>query len=136
MRHSDNDGFTLVEVLLALALVGIVVGGLATALLYTDRLGARVYEGQQGRLSAQECVAVMRWYRDAHGFAALNAGTYGLDHATGGWTLAADPDTDGAFTRSVIVTDEDAFTKRLVCTVAWDEDGVAASSSLTSLLSK
>ena len=64
-------GFSLIEVLLALALTALIVTGVAGGLMISDRLVANSSGRTTARLMGEECLAVVRWMRDVDGLDAL-----------------------------------------------------------------
>jgi prepilin-type N-terminal cleavage/methylation domain-containing protein len=100
----NERGFTLIEVLLALALVSLALVGVFGGVLYADRLAARAYPQAQARLLAGECLEAARWLRDAEGLDALASGAYGLDDASGTWELTGAPDATGMFERELTLS--------------------------------
>jgi prepilin-type N-terminal cleavage/methylation domain-containing protein len=129
-----TKGFTLIEIVLAIALTALVVAGVSNGLIIADRVLAQLGGSVKARLLADECVAVIRWVRDAEAFEALSEGTHGLVRQDGAWSLSDAPDAQGAHTRSVIISDDGEFRKRVECTVAWGEPVRPASVSVMTFI--
>jgi len=130
-----SRGFSLIEIILALALTSLVVVGIANGLLLTDRVLSRLSDDVTALMLADECISVMRWQRDAFGLAALREGSYGLDEDGGAWQLTAEPDVTDGHTREVFVNDASEFEKNVECIVTWLQDGQPASASAVSRIS-
>jgi prepilin-type N-terminal cleavage/methylation domain-containing protein len=114
-------GFSLVEVLLSIAVFSLLVTALAGAYLYGQE--STVLAGNQSRatLLAEEGLEAVRNIRDA-GFANLVDGTYGL--ATGGnqWNLSGSSDGTDIFTRSVTIATINATVKSVTSSVSWQQN--------------
>lgn len=129
-------GFTLIEVVLALALTALIIGGVLQGLTYAQRTPEQVRTGQQARALADECTAVMRWMRNADGVASLSDGFYGLDAAGGRWQMVPNNDVLGDYTRTVEISHGYPDAVTVHCVVSWDDNGQPASVSRSMLLSK
>ena len=134
LHHAD--GFTLIEVLLSLGMIALVVMGIVTGLLYVDRLVVGWYPRTQARLSAQECIAAARWFRDERGISALPAGSFGLSSVSGQWDLVTEPDVHDGITRTVTVTDTSPTLKTVRCDAAWDDGGTVEHATVMTYLSR
>ena len=113
----NNQGFSLIELLLALAILSLAILAFGAGLLYANATRANAYAEERGDLLAQQCIAVTRFLRDASGFSALGAGTWGIERDAMGWHLVAAP--EGLIRTTVQIVDESISLKRIVCTVAW-----------------
>lgn len=121
MGFQKAQGFSLVEIILAVALFGLIVTALGGALAYGEEsmaVGGSV--GRAGYL-AEEGLEAVRNIRD-NSFAALVDGTYGLATTSNKWNLVLNtPDvTDNYFTRSVQIVTVDDKTKSITATVNWN----------------
>jgi len=130
-----TDGFSLVEVVLALALATLAGTVFVDAVLSTDRLAARESLATRGRLLAAECLEAVRWMRDADGLDSLTDGTYGLGADAGTWELLPGPDTADGFTRMTEISPAGDDEKSVACTVSWN-DGASQSFTITTLLAR
>ena len=130
-----EPGFSLVELLLALALMALALTAFVDAILLTERAGAGRYAQTQARLRVGECLEASRWIRDADGLDAVAEGTYGLDVSSGRWELAGTSDTADGLTRQLDIEPYDADSVLLTCTVRW-EDPASRSMTLTTLLAR
>lgn len=134
--HMRSNGFSLIEIILALALTALVIAGVTNGMLLTDETLRRAGVEVGARQRLESCVAVTRWLRDAGGVASLGEGTFGLDGSSGVWQLGGTSDTDAVYTRAVTISDEETDLKRIKCEVSWDEAGRTASISTVTLLGR
>ena len=115
-----HNGFSIIEAVLALAIVLIAVSVFAGALLYgSDSLTSR-HLRLQARLSASECLHVARWLRDSGGLEALPEGIHGLAVAGETWTVSGMSDINGPLTRQMSVEDIGEHEKDVTCSVRWN----------------
>jgi Tfp pilus assembly protein PilV len=123
MPTLQKKGFSLVEVLLAVAFFALVISGLVGSFFYGQISTA--FSGNRNRASflAFEGIEALRNIR-ADAFSNLPLVTNGGIAVAGNlWTLSGSPDTidNNFFTRRVDVTTVDANTKRATVTVSWDQ---------------
>lgn len=131
-----HKGFSLIEVVLALAVVGGVLVFLTNGLFFATTSLATLYPTAQVRLSAQECLTAVNWVRDANGYDALTLGTWGLLLSGGQWQLTSPSDALGQpFVRLVTISDYGDGLKQIQCTVTWQGTLVTRTQTLTTLLS-
>lgn len=115
-----NNGFSIIEVVLAISIAALAVSVFVGGLLYaSDTLVSR-YVRVQARLSASECLTVVFWLRDTEGFDSLAEGVHGLALDGGSWELSEERDVNGTLTRSVAITETDEHTKDIACTMTWE----------------
>ncbi len=129
----SEGGFSVVEVLLASTVFGLLVAGLIGALVYGQQ--ATNESGRRGRavMLAEEGAEALRNIRDAN-YANLVDGTYGLVQSGNTWTLSGSSDTSGIYTRSVAVSTRDTNRKNITSTVTWPQTvGTGSASVVTSL---
>lgn len=124
-----NGGFSLIEVLLAIAVFAMLATGLAGALVYGEASVAAASQRSQATALADEAMQVVKNFSDAS-FNTLTDGTYGLDVQTNRWILTSQPDTTSGFTRSVTISTVDQNRKEVTATVTWNQIG-ARPGSLT-----
>jgi len=132
---APTRGFSLIEVVLALALLTLAATVFVDAILYTERTAFSGSLVARGRLLASECLEAVRWMRDADGWDVLADGGYGLDDGSGRWEFAPLPDVADGFTRRVEISAYDADTKQVVCDIGWD-DGASRSFTVATLLAR
>ena len=118
-------GFGLVEVLLAIALLGLLFTIFAGVYLYGQESSVLAGNRQRAVLIAEEGLEAVRNIRDegAEGsFEALAPGTYGLAVVSGQWAFAGSSDTTGIYTRQIVISDVDTNRKDVVSTVSWQQN--------------
>lgn len=116
----NSRGFTLIEIVLALAIVSMAVTVFLGGLLYGSDTVVSRHLRVQARLYAGECVHVARWIRDIRGLDALTAGTHGLVLSGGSWELSGTSDESGPFTRTLAVGPESDGGRDITCSVVWE----------------
>ncbi len=128
-----NKGFSIIEVLLAVSVFGLLVSALSGIYFYGQESG--VLSGKRNRAVslAEEGIEAVRNIRDAN-FANLNDGTYGLSKSGSSWVLTPVPDTTGAYTRAININSTDADHKEITSTVTWQQN--ATRSGSVSIVSK
>jgi Tfp pilus assembly protein PilV len=131
-----HKGFFTLEILLALALLSLLVLGVATTLVFSQQSTLAWGNRSQGILVAQEGIEALRSIRDTN-FATLTNGTYGLAQTGGAWTLSGTSDTlQTGYTRSIVIASgSSANSKEATVNVTWtDPQGQNQSTSLTTRL--
>lgn len=119
--HSDRSkGFSLVEVLLAVSLFGLIVTALVGGLIYGQQ--STVLAGQRARaiMLADEGLEAVRNIRD-ESFFNLTDGIYGLAISSNQWTLSGISDTTDIFTRAIAISTINANRKQVTSTVSWPQ---------------
>ncbi len=118
LLHNKKSGFTLVEIILAIALLSLAVSVIVTAFINSGN--AQEISGLRSRaiMKTEEGLEVMHNLRDAS-FANLVDGAWGLTTVTNQWATVAGSDTDGTFTRTITVSSLNSTTKDLVSRVAY-----------------
>ena len=121
LTTKNNKGFSLVEVLLSVAVFALLVGGLLGALVYGQQ--STLLGGNRARASylAQEGLDAVRNIRDVS-FANLVDGTYGLTTTGNKWTLAGSSDTQDIFTRQIVISTVNSSKKQVTSTVTWQQN--------------
>jgi len=116
----NQAGFSLVEVMLSVAVFALIATVLVGAVIYA-RESANV-AGQRTRATflAQEGVEAVRAIRDQD-FTTLAAGTYGLNVVAGRWALVPTPDVTDGFTRSVAISVQSETAMQITVTVNWNQ---------------
>lgn len=131
-----SNGFTLIEVLLALALTALVVTGIVDGLLISGRSLTRASHTVDARLRLEECQSVVRWIRDENGVGVFNDNVRGIRFDQSIWTLSTEVERIDDQTRQVSVEQINSDSVGVECSVWWDDDGRTASISAFSILSK
>ncbi len=103
MRHTEY-GATLVEVLVAIALAGIMLPTLATALVTSHAGKATAQRQLQAGSLLREATEAMRTIRSGN-WNDISNGIYHPAVAGSSWTLASGSETVDGFTRQIAVTD-------------------------------
>ena len=127
-------GATLVEVLVAIALTGIMLPTLATALVTSHAGRATVRQQLKATALVHEAAEAVRVVRE-QGWANISDGTYHPTISGTTWSLASGSETVGNFTRQISISPAerdgggaivpsgtaDPATKHIEITVSWDE---------------
>jgi Tfp pilus assembly protein PilV len=124
-KNAKYSGATLVEVLLAVALLGMLTVGLVASIIYVVQSASDSFDSIQATQVAQEGLEAINDIRNQD-FALLTDGNKGLALSANRWTFsgASDTTTPG-FTRTVNITTADsnpvtgAVTKKIISTVTW-----------------
>lgn len=133
MRVKNNQGFTLVEILLATALLSLFLAAVTASFVYGLRGVAWGSDRVRAVFLAEEGLAAVQNIRDT-GFSGLSDGTFGLSSTGSQWAFSGSSDTTDIFTRQLIISSVDANTKSLISTVTWPKS--AASAGSVSLVSR
>ena len=128
-----KKGFSAVDILLSVALFGLLVTGLIGALIFGEQ--SSQVAGFRGRavLVAEEGLEAVRNIRD-HSFGNMVNGTYGLAASAGVWTFSGSFDVTDIFTRSTTIADStvSASFKLVTATVTWQQTPQRAGSVVLS----
>lgn len=116
-----SKGFSLVEVLLAVAVFALIVSGLIGGLIYGQQSTALAGQHARAVMLADEGLEAVRNIRDA-GFINLADGTYGLTTTGNQWNLSGSSDTTDIFTRQVIISTVDTKRKNITINVTWQQN--------------
>lgn len=121
VARSRIKGFSIVEIVLAGATFSLIITALVGALLYGEE--ATALGGARGRASllAEEGLEAVRNIAD-ESFSNLVDGTYGLAQSGGQWIFSGASDTNGVFTRAVVVSTIDSKRKSVTSTVTWQQN--------------
>lgn len=132
--HHAQKGQTIVEVLVAIAIAGILLPALATALAASRAGRAQEEERLQAASLLREADEAVRSVREKGWAGFAVNGTYRPAISGSSWTLTAGAETLGNFSRQVVVSDAqrnssgaivasggtvDPSTKKVVATVSW-----------------
>jgi Tfp pilus assembly protein PilV len=119
----QNNGFSVVEVILAAALFALIATSLVSILIYGEQSSVLAGERARANFLAEEGLEAVRNIRDA-GFSGLPAdGNYGLQVSGGQWAFLGlnTSDTTGIFTRQINISTVDANRKTITSTVNWQQ---------------
>ena len=116
----DNQGFSLVEVLLAATIFGLLVMTLVGAIVYGRAASADSGDNQRATMLAEEGLEATRNVARA-AYANLVDGTYGLVQSGGQWTLSGSSDTSGIFTRQITIATAGTNHRTVTSTVTWSQ---------------
>jgi hypothetical protein len=130
---TKSDGFSVVEVLLAVTMFGMLVAALAGALLYGQLSMAQTGDRSRALALADEGVEAIRSIRDGS-YGNLTDGTYGLAQSGSQWILSGSSDTTNIYTRQVTVASSGTSRKSITSTVSWPSGGSTRQVSTTTRL--
>lgn len=131
--HTNQTGISLVEVLLAVLLFGLLVTAITGALLYGRTSTAMNGARQRANMLAEEGVEAVRNVRDAS-YSNLTDGTFGLTKTSNQWALSGSSDMSDIFTRRVVVSSTGTNRKVVTATVSWPQGAGTAQTSVTTEL--
>lgn len=119
---SNKKGFTLIEIMLAVSIFGVIVVGALGSILYGQQ--AQLSSGLRNRalLVADQSLDIVRSLRD-QGIDTLRDGTYGLTPVGTTWSLTPGGDTVQGFRRVVSISSSNGGDqKNISVTVSWEND--------------
>lgn len=116
-----KNGFSLVEVLLSVAVFALIVTALVGGLIYGQQSTALAGMRSRAAILADEGLEAARNIRDAN-FTNLTDGTFGLTTTGSQWNLSGSSDITDIFTRAITISTVDANRKQLVSTVTWQQN--------------
>jgi len=110
--------FSMIEALLAGSLLVTVVFVLSGILIFGQESSKIAGDRQRATALAEEGLEIVRNMKEAS-FASLTSGLHGLAISGGKWQFSGVNDSTGIFTRSLIISDLDSYTKSVTSTVSW-----------------
>lgn len=134
MHYAKQTGATLVEVLVAIALTGIMLPAFAEAILTSDAARPNAERRLQADALEREAMEAVRVVREAGWSNVSTAGTYHPVQSGNTWTLTSGSETISTMTRQITISDvrrdatgaivasggtNDPSTKYVVATVSW-----------------
>lgn len=128
---SKQDGFSLVEVLLAVTIFGFITTALIGALVYGRSAVGDAGDHARAAHLADEGIQAVSNIKDAD-FNNLNDGTFGLVQSGNVWALSGSSDASGIYTRQITISSVDANRKNVTSTVSWMQGG--STSQVTSVV--
>lgn len=116
-------GFSLVEVLLAVSVFGLIVTGLIGGLIYGQESTALSGQRARATMLADEGLEAVRNIRDED-FANLTRGAKGLVVSGNQWIFSGAQDSTDIFTRSIVINPVGAEKnkKKVTATVTWQQN--------------
>lgn len=117
-----NRGFSVVEVLLAVSVFGLLVTALVGAYLYGEESTALAGNRTRATLLAEEGLEAVRNIRDAASTTLPTAGTYGLATSSGAWVLSGSSDLTDIYTRQITISPETNDRVSATSTVSWQQN--------------
>ncbi len=117
----NSKGFSLVEVLLAVAVFSLIVTGLIGGLIYGEQSTALAGQRARAATLADEGLEAVRNIRDAN-FSNLTDGTFGLTTTGNQWNLSGASDTSDIFSRAITISTVDANRKSITSSITWQQN--------------
>ena len=117
----SQRGFSLVEVLLAVSIFGLIVTGLIGGLIYGQQSTALAGQRARAVMLADEGLEAVRNIRDEN-FSNLTDGPFGLTTTGNQWNLSGSSDVTDIFTRQIVISTVDAKRKNVTANVAWQQN--------------
>lgn len=117
----SRNGFSLVEIILASSIFVLLVTALVGAFLYGQESTALAGNRARANMLAEEGLEAVRNIRDP-AYANLTDGTYGLTTTSNQWNLSGSSDTNGIFTRQIVISSVDTKRKSVTANVTWQQN--------------
>lgn len=128
------SGFSVVEVLLAGALLALIVTAFAGAIIYGQESTAVAGGVARASFLAQEGIEAVRNIRD-ESFDNLVDGSYGLAVSNHKWVFSGNSDETNGFVRQINISTVNANEKLITSTITWQKTAQRAGSlTLTTYL--
>ncbi|MFH1253109.1 MAG: prepilin-type N-terminal cleavage/methylation domain-containing protein [Candidatus Uhrbacteria bacterium] len=124
MSQQNNKGFSLVEILLATALLSLFLAAVTAAFVYGLRGVEWAGDRARAVFLAEEGLAAVQNIRDER-FINLSDGVFGLSSSGAQWTFNGSSDTTEKFIRQLSISSVDADTKNITSTVTWPKSAVS-----------
>lgn len=120
IKRKSTQAFLLVEILLSVSLFVLLLSAFAGVFYYG--IESSYVSGNRSRavMYAEEGQEAIRSIKNAN-FSSLVAGTYGLQYASGTWSLVPGQDTLSGYTRTVTISDVGQNRKDTTVTVTWQQ---------------
>ena len=115
------SGFSLVEVLLAVAVFSLLVTALVGGLIFGEQSTALAGARSRAAILAEEGLEAVRNIRDEN-YSNLTDGTYGLAISANQWALSGASDTTDVFTRTINISSVDTKRKLVTSTITWQQN--------------
>lgn len=117
----NAKGFSLIEVLLAVSIFGLIVTVMVGGLIFGQESAVSAGMRSRAVMVAEEGLEAVRNIRDA-GFSNLTDGTHGLSISGSQWILSGPSDATDIFTRVITISTVDANKKQVASTVSWQQN--------------
>jgi len=120
-KNKNKKAFALVDVILGISLFAIVLIFTIPTFLYGQ--DSIVVEGKRQRAIkySQAGLEIVRNIRDDD-FLNISTGTFGLTESINGWSFSGSSDTNGEFTRQIIIESIDENRFLVKSKVNWDQN--------------
>lgn len=115
-----QKGFSIIEVLLAVTILGLMVTGLVGSIIYGQQSTALAGERVRANLLAEEGLEATRNIRDSS-FGDLIDGNHGLAILANQWVFSGTSDAVAAFTRQVTISTPGTNRKQTGATMTWQQ---------------
>ncbi|MFH1451170.1 MAG: hypothetical protein ABIF89_01000 [bacterium] len=142
LKNSKKPGISIVEILVAIFIVAVALGGVLTAASFSLKLSSLTAQTTQAGFLAEEAIEAVRSFRDGTQWAVNGLGTLSLDTAyhpektldsPPSWNLIVGEETSGVFSRKIVLSrvlrdgsdnivetgTEDSGTRKVTATVSW-----------------
>ncbi len=119
-KSFEKFGFSIIEVILAVSIFGILVAAIIGALIYGRQSTALSGTRSRAVFLAEEGIEASRNIRDS-GFGNLAVGAHGLATSPSGWVFSGVQDATDIFTRQVEVASINTQTKIVTSTITWQQ---------------
>src|SRR3989338_1557120 len=120
LYNMNKQGFSLVEIIMAIALLSIIVLGFVRWLIVAQE--NIIFSGQHNRalFLAEEGLEATRNIRDDD-FSFLVNGTHGLAVSASQWIFSGSSDTTDLFTREITIFPVDTDRKEVTSQITWNQ---------------
>lgn len=123
MKYFFKKGFSLIEAILSVTLLGMIAISLGSILIYSQQGSRLSGDRSQASFLAEQALEAVRNIRD-NDFSALSSGIYGLTTTGNKWALSASyPETIDIFTREIEISDLAPDRKMITARVGWTDNG-------------
>lgn len=133
IEKNFSAGFSIAELIVSVAILGLLAGGVAGSLVYFQRADEDAGLRSRASLLAEQGLDAVRNVRDAS-YAGLTDGSFGLTVSSGSFTLGAAPDIQNGFSRTITISTVATNQRQVTSTVAWTHRGQAKSVALSGYL--
>ncbi len=118
--RTNQSGFSLVEIVLASGLLGLIVMGFIGAFLYGQESTKLSVERARAVMLAEEGLEAIRNIRD-DSFSLLVNGKHGIIKSGNQWILSGMQDQTDIFTRQITITTINDQTRHITSTITWQQ---------------